>query len=147
MNFVRRIKENVTVTLNGVVRAIIHYGDSHGGADDSRYLSWDFPEKGGSKLLQNADTYVRVLSGILSQKFGIFEAIMRFKTCWIRNLNSPISIEVCPCLLLLRSWRHVKFIGVNVFLSACWVAFDNFHWSGVLIFPVTLSEYPCLIFR
>lgn len=39
MNFVRRIKKNVTVTLNGVVRAIIHYGGSHSGADDSRYFS------------------------------------------------------------------------------------------------------------
>jgi len=96
-------KKNVTVTLNGIVRGIMHYWGSHSGADDSSYILWDFPEKGGSNLLQNVDTYVRVLSGNLSQKFEIFETIVQFKTCWILNLNSPVATQVCPCLFLLCS--------------------------------------------
>lgn len=101
--FCTETKRNVTVTLNNVVRAIMHYWGSHSVADDCSYLLWDYPEKGGSKLLQNAGTCVRVLSGIISQKFRIFEAIMRFKTCWIRNLNSPMATEECHCLFLLCS--------------------------------------------
>ena len=101
--FCTETKNNVTVTLNGVVRVIMRYWGSHSGADDSGHLFWDYPEKGGSKLLQNVGTYVRVFSGIISQKFGIFEVIMRFKTYWIRNLNSPVATEECPCLFLLCS--------------------------------------------
>jgi len=100
--FCTETKKNVTLTLNGLERAIMNYWGSHSGSDeDSSYLFWDYPEKGGSKLLQNVGTYLRVLIGIISQKFWIFEAIMRFKTCWIRKLNSLIAREECPCLLLL----------------------------------------------
>ena len=44
--FCTETKKNVTFTLNGVVRAIVHYWASHSGADkDSSYLFWDYPEK------------------------------------------------------------------------------------------------------
>jgi hypothetical protein len=54
-------KKNVTITLNDVVRAIMHDWGFHSGADeDSSHHFWDYPKNGGSKLLQIIDAYVRV---------------------------------------------------------------------------------------